>query len=75
MSLTQHIDSDPGLRALAGSLVTFAQGIGCKLVAEGVETEREWQVLTQLGVDTAQGFYMHRPKSAPDLARLLAGQE
>lgn len=74
MSLTQNIDSDEGRRALACSLVTFAREIDCKLVAEGVETEGEMQVLTQLGVDTAQGFYLYRPQSADALAQVLAGQ-
>lgn len=74
MSLTHNIDSDEGRRSLACSLVTFAREIGCKLVAEGVETEAELQVLTQLGVDTAQGFYLYRPKSAEALSQILAGQ-
>lgn len=74
MSLTHNIDSDEGRRSLACSLVTFAREIGCKLVAEGVETEGELQVLTQLGVDTAQGFYLYRPLSADALAPILAGQ-
>ncbi|WP_347331621.1 sensor domain-containing phosphodiesterase [Marinimicrobium locisalis] len=74
MSLTRHIDSDLGRRALAGSLVTFAREIGCKLIAEGVEAEGELQMLAQLGVEAAQGFYLHRPKPARDLTQILARQ-
>lgn len=74
MSLTHNIDTDEGRRSLACSLVTFAREIGCKLVAEGVETEGELRVLTQLGVDTAQGFYLYRPQTAEDLSQILAGQ-
>lgn len=74
MSLTHNIDSDKGRRSLACSLVTFAREVNCKLIAEGVETEDELQALTQLGVETAQGFHLYRPKSAKALSQILAGQ-
>lgn len=74
MSMTHNIDSDKGRRSLACSLVTFAREINCKLVAEGVETEGELQVLTQLGVEAAQGFHLYRPTSAKALAQILADQ-
>lgn len=72
MSLTHNIDSDDGRRALACSLVAFAREIGCELVAEGIETESELKMITRLGVDAVQGFYLYRPKSAEELAAILA---
>lgn len=74
ISLTQNIDSDKGRRSLACSLVAFAREIDCKLVAEGVETKEELQVLMQLGVEAAQGFYLHRPQTAEALAQILVKQ-
>ena len=32
-----------------------------QLVAEGVETDEEWQLLAQLGCDFAQGFLISAP--------------
>ena len=60
-SLIRDIDLDPGRRALAMALITFAGETGSRIVAEGVETERELAVLRALGVTTAQGYLLGRP--------------
>ncbi|KQQ96504.1 EAL domain-containing protein [Massilia sp. Leaf139] len=67
-SLIRDIDLDPGRRALALALITFAGETGSTIVAEGVETERELAVLRSLGVDLAQGYLLGRPAPAPALA-------
>ena len=61
MSLTRDVDRDPARRALTGALVGLAREIGCKLVAEGVETATERAVLADLGVDYGQGWHFARP--------------
>lgn len=61
LSLTRDIDSDPGRRALAAALIRFAQETGCRLVAEGVETEAELAALRALGVQKAQGYLIGKP--------------
>ena len=61
MSLTRDIHLDPARRALTVALVGFASEIGCKLVAEGIETEEEFAMMTELGVDYGQGYYISRP--------------
>lgn len=74
MSLTRHIDSDPARRALAQALVSFAREIGCKLVAEGVETEAERGTLAQLDVALAQGYLFSRPMPVVAAQQLLLGE-
>jgi EAL domain-containing protein (putative c-di-GMP-specific phosphodiesterase class I)/FixJ family two-component response regulator len=61
-SLTRGIDIDPARRALAGSLVSFANDIGAHLIAEGVETEGELDTLERLGADWVQGFHIAMPE-------------
>lgn len=60
-SLVAAIDKDPGMRAMAAALVRFAEETGSTVVAEGVETQEELQVLRQLNVDKAQGYLLGRP--------------
>jgi EAL domain-containing protein (putative c-di-GMP-specific phosphodiesterase class I) len=41
----------------------FARTAGCRLIAEGVETEAEAKSLTALGVDFGQGYFYGRPET------------
>ncbi len=74
MSLTRQIDTDPARRALAHALVCFAREIGCNLIAEGVETAAERDVLAQLEVPLAQGYLFSRPMPVVAAQQLLLGE-
>lgn len=65
VELTRGIDQDTPRRALAASFASFASQIGAKIVAEGVETETEFNTLKELGIQLGQGYYMARPGSLP----------
>jgi EAL domain-containing protein (putative c-di-GMP-specific phosphodiesterase class I)/GAF domain-containing protein len=64
-SLTRDIDGDAARRALARSLLLFADEIGATLIAEGVETPTELDALMALGVDNVQGYLTGRPGPLP----------
>ncbi|QNE13219.1 EAL domain-containing protein [Pseudarthrobacter sp. NBSH8] len=59
------VDTDTSQHALAACLVDFAEQIGSVLVAEGVETTEELNVLTELGFSAGQGFLLGRPSVRP----------
>jgi EAL domain-containing protein (putative c-di-GMP-specific phosphodiesterase class I) len=61
-SLTHGLDRDPARRALASSLVSFAQDINASLIAEGVETAEELHTLERLGTHWVQGFHIAMPE-------------
>ncbi|RYD49416.1 MAG: EAL domain-containing protein [Sphingomonadales bacterium] len=73
-SLIQDIANDPGRRALAGALGVFARETGSRLIAEGVETETELEMLRALGVDSIQGYLLGRPMPLRRALALLAGE-
>lgn len=64
--LARDIDADPARRALAGSLVTFANEIGAVVVAEGIETEAQLDTLRLLAVPWGQGYHLGRPGPIPE---------
>ena len=67
ISLVRDVDSDPVKQALTLSLVQFARAIGASLVAEGVETQEEYDTVAALGVSRVQGYLLARPgECAPD---------
>jgi EAL domain-containing protein (putative c-di-GMP-specific phosphodiesterase class I) len=61
MSLTHGIEHDPALQALASSLLSFSARIGAGIVAEGIETERQLEALSVLGIGFGQGELLGAP--------------
>lgn len=60
-SLIQGVNADPIKWALLETFVTFSKRIGCRIIAEGVETAEEMRTVVQLGVDYVQGFFVAKP--------------
>lgn len=61
MELVRGIHNDSYRQRLVRSLVGFAENVEAKLVAEGVESWEELEVLVRLGVRYAQGYLFGRP--------------
>jgi len=57
MMLVRGIEADPSRQEIVRAMLSVADGIGAKLVAEGIETEGELRSLQELGVRYGQGFY------------------
>ncbi|MGZ4452296.1 MAG: EAL domain-containing protein [Nocardioides sp.] len=77
--LISGLDRDEAKRSLVDVLGGFADRIDAWLIAEGVETEAELDVLLDLRVPLAQGFHLAKPAPvpqslAPDLALRIAGR-
>lgn len=61
---------DDGAMAVTRAIVTLARSLRLHLVAEGVETEAQAEVLRSLGCDELQGYLFSRPVPAPEFERL-----
>jgi diguanylate cyclase (GGDEF)-like protein/PAS domain S-box-containing protein len=58
--------------AIVRAVVAMADSLGMMTTAEGVETEREYLLLRQLGCTRIQGFYFGRPMAAGDARALFS---
>jgi diguanylate cyclase (GGDEF)-like protein/PAS domain S-box-containing protein len=67
-SFVTDVVSDPSALAIAASIVELARAVGLSVVAEGVETQEQADLLRGLGCDAAQGWLWSRAVS-PDEAR------
>jgi EAL domain-containing protein (putative c-di-GMP-specific phosphodiesterase class I) len=50
---------------LLGAILSFAMDSNTQVIAEGIETEEEFEALRRLGVPLGQGFYLARPGPLP----------
>jgi diguanylate cyclase (GGDEF)-like protein/PAS domain S-box-containing protein len=66
-----HVVEAADSRAIVSSVISLAHALGLKVVAEGVETAAQAQLLREMGCDLAQGYLYARPASLPDLRALL----
>jgi diguanylate cyclase (GGDEF)-like protein len=60
-----NIDSDEVKQQFVHSIKNIAQELNCKVIAEGVETEAEFQFIEKIGLPFCQGFYLARPALLP----------
>ena len=51
--------------AMVHSLVMLAHNLGMKVIAEGVETEEQMALITEIGCDEVQGYLLGKPTSDP----------
>ncbi|GEM_PF-2313485 len=68
-SLVRHIKKKLANQSIIKSIVSLARDLQIKTVAEFVETEEEFLLLKDIGVDFLQGFYIERPKLLFDPVR------
>lgn len=52
-------------REFVRSIVEIARGLRCKVIAEGIETLDEMEVLQNIGIKLGQGYLLHRPEKQP----------
>lgn len=53
-------------RRLVESIVAMAHGLGCRVVAEGIESLHQADLLTRLGCELGQGYWYARPMAEDD---------
>jgi diguanylate cyclase (GGDEF)-like protein len=72
-SFTAAIASDSPSQPLLKALVLLGVALGLPVIAEGVETEHQAEVLASLGYVLAQGFHYGRPQPCDVLINILTG--
>lgn len=70
-SFVRDILQDQTAMEVARGIVNIGKALGMTLVAEGVETEEQQQLLTEVGCDALQGYYLARPMSLEKLLTLV----
>jgi diguanylate cyclase (GGDEF)-like protein/PAS domain S-box-containing protein len=62
---------EAGDAVIVRSTVDLGRNLGLNVVAEGVETIETWELLRELGCNTAQGYFLGRPMPAEQMSDWL----
>ena len=68
------LPGDPASLAIVESTINLAHRLGKRVVAEGVETYAQWELLRSMGCDEVQGYFLMRPQPASVVADMLRQQ-
>ena len=71
-SFVSQLEHGEAGRTIVQASVAMAHGLGLRVVAEGVETERQLALLRHMGCDEGQGYFFGRPGSAEQTTRMLS---
>lgn len=74
-SFMNDIESEASALAITRAIVRVGQSLNMTVVAEGVETEGQRRILTELGCDVIQGFIYSPALSVPDFEAWLAAHQ
>jgi EAL domain-containing protein (putative c-di-GMP-specific phosphodiesterase class I) len=66
MAFVRNLATDPGDRAIVKSIVDLARSLRLDVVAEGVETLEQLDILREYGCPNVQGFLFARPLPASE---------
>ena len=61
----------PRGRSIIECIITMAKQLGMTLIAEGVETEEQYEYVKSQGCHIVQGYYLSRPISFDDLCNMI----
>ena len=73
-SFTRNLAPDSSDMALSDAIIVMAHKLGLKVIAEGVETPEQRDLLAAAGCDYGQGYLFARPMPAEEFDALLRGQ-
>ena len=68
----QHLNSDPRSITLLRSSIELGRGLGLEVCVEGVESQRQLEILQQMGCNLVQGYLFAKPTPITELKSVVA---
>jgi EAL domain-containing protein (putative c-di-GMP-specific phosphodiesterase class I) len=74
-SFVRDIISDPNDAAIVQTIIAMTEALGLNVIAEGVETEAQWEFLDRHGCHAFQGYLFGKPVPLDQFERVLRGEQ
>ena len=74
-ALTSRLEEDERFRTIVSRATDLAHDLGLRVIAEGVETEAQRDILGRAECDLLQGFLFHPPVPAEEVPAAVGGRE
>ncbi len=71
-TFVMNLESNPDDVAIVQTIIAMARNMRMHVIAEGVETQAQADILLQSGCEECQGYYFGKPQPASDFATLFA---
>lgn len=66
-SFVWAIETDPKMRVLTKLIIDISHRLDMKIIAEGVETQMQYSLLSEMGCDYYQGYLFSKPLQASEV--------
>jgi len=66
-SFVSNMARDAEARAIVKTCIILGHELNMRVVAEGIEDQETWDILTELGCDLGQGYFIAKPMPGADL--------
>ncbi len=74
-TFVDNLDDDPGDLAIAEAIINLGHSLDLDVIAEGVESEKQADVLLPKGCDEFQGYLFSKPLPADEFAKWFSAQK
>ena len=71
-AFVEDIGVDPDDESLCQAIIAMAHSLGLSVIAEGVETEQQFDFLRARGTETVQGYYVSKPMRHDEFVQFIS---
>jgi len=72
-SFIEKMVKDPKTKSIVKSIIRMAKDLDLKVIAEGIETKEEWDILNAMDCELIQGYYFSKAIPMKDIFAMLVG--